>query len=66
LDRIPVTALISDEVDRALLALLVIVLGYLMLRFRLIDNLWLENTGLFSIERSKKKSKQSFEERFDK
>jgi len=71
LDRIPVTALISDDVDRALLALLVIVLGYLMLRFRLVDSLWLEtsqrlNLPNFRTDKVKpKKEPKDFEDKFD-
>jgi len=65
LDRIPVTALISDDVDRALLALLVIVLGYLMLRFRLVDSLWLETASFFDGERRQKQMKKNTQKVFE-
>jgi hypothetical protein len=68
---LPVTALISDEVDRVLISLAVLVLGYVMIKYKFIDSMWLEFSGWANQEiktdrqkSSVKKSQQQFEDKF--
>lgn len=51
---LPKTALISDDVDRVLIAAVILVLGYLMLRFEIVDNLFLQAGEKLGVRRSRK------------
>lgn len=63
--QLPKTALISDDVDRVLIAIGVLIFGYLAVRFRLLDSLFIElsQSGKGRVNRADK-SRDDYERKF--
>lgn len=63
---LPKTALVSDDVDRVLIALGVLIFGYVAVRFRLLDSLFIEFSQSRTAKPNKKdRSRSDYERRFD-